>query len=79
MPDFPQVAFEQEGIGRGDVVEMLGSVDDNNDGELNAPEFADFERIVRARAVETSKKALKVRLGCREFSSKQHNLATVLL
>lgn len=39
---------------------MLASVDDNNDGELNAPEFADFERIVRARAVETSKKALKV-------------------
>lgn len=39
---------------------MLASVDDNNDGELNAPEFADFLRIVRARAVETSKKALKV-------------------
>lgn len=30
------------------------------DGELNAPEFADFERIVRAKAVETSKRALKV-------------------
>uniref|UniRef100_A0AC34RQP3 EF-hand domain-containing protein n=1 Tax=Panagrolaimus sp. JU765 TaxID=591449 RepID=A0AC34RQP3_9BILA len=55
-----QIAFEQEGIGAADVVEMLASVDDNNDGELNAPEFADFERIVRARAVETSKKALKV-------------------
>uniref|UniRef100_A0A914HCV2 EF-hand domain-containing protein n=1 Tax=Globodera rostochiensis TaxID=31243 RepID=A0A914HCV2_GLORO len=54
------IAFEQEGIGPGDVVEMLASVDDNNDGQLNAPEFADFERIVRARAVETSKKALKV-------------------
>ncbi|KIH64429.1 EF hand [Ancylostoma duodenale] len=39
---------------------MFASVDDNNDGELNAPEFADFERIVRARAVETSKKALRV-------------------
>ncbi|ETN82405.1 EF hand [Necator americanus] len=44
----------------GDVAEMFASVDDNNDGELNAPEFADFERIVRARAVETSKKALRV-------------------
>ncbi|KAL3068346.1 hypothetical protein niasHT_030637 [Heterodera trifolii] len=54
------IAFEQEGIGPGEVVEMLASVDDNNDGQLNAPEFADFERIVRARAVETSKKALKV-------------------
>uniref|UniRef100_A0A914PNC8 EF-hand domain-containing protein n=1 Tax=Panagrolaimus davidi TaxID=227884 RepID=A0A914PNC8_9BILA len=54
------IAFEQEGIGAGDVVEMLASVDDNNDGELNAPEFADFERIVRARAVETSRKALRV-------------------
>lgn len=39
---------------------MLASVDDNNDSELNAPEFADFQRIVRARAVETSAKALKV-------------------
>ena len=55
-----QIAFEQEGIGAADVIEMLASVDDNNDGELNAPEFADFERIVRARAVETSKKALRV-------------------
>lgn len=54
------IAFEQEGIGSGDVIEMLASVDDNNDGELNAPEFADFQRIVRARAIETSKKALKV-------------------
>ncbi len=36
------------------------SVDDNNDGELNAPELADFERIVRSRAVETAKRALKV-------------------
>ena len=44
----------------GDIAQMLMSVDDNNDGELNAPEFADFERIVRARAVETSQKALKV-------------------
>ena len=57
------IAFEQEGIGAGEVVEMLGlslhphikifsknfiaSVDDNNDGQLNAPEFADFERIVK--------------------------------
>lgn len=39
---------------------MLLSVDDNNDGELNAPEFADFERIIRSRAIDTSKKALKV-------------------
>lgn len=39
---------------------MLASVDDNNDGELSAPEFADFQRIVRARAIDTSKKALKV-------------------
>ncbi|KAI6201582.1 Calcium-dependent protein kinase 1 [Aphelenchoides besseyi] len=54
------IAFEQEGIGAGDVIEMLASVDDNNDGELNAPEFADFERIVRARSVDTAKKALKV-------------------
>ncbi|KAI6176861.1 Calcium-dependent protein kinase 1 [Aphelenchoides bicaudatus] len=54
------IAFEQEGIGTGDVIEMLASVDDNADGELNAPEFADFERIVRARAVDTAKKALKV-------------------
>ncbi|KHJ92702.1 EF hand [Oesophagostomum dentatum] len=54
------IAFEQEGIGAGDVAQMFASVDDNNDGELNAPEFADFERIVRARAVETSKKALRV-------------------
>jgi hypothetical protein len=29
------IAFEQEGIGTGDVIEMLASVDDNNDGELN--------------------------------------------
>lgn len=55
------IAFEQEGIGAGEVIEMLASVDDNNDGELNAPEFADFQRIVRARAVETAKKALKVK------------------
>ncbi|PIO73695.1 EF hand [Teladorsagia circumcincta] len=54
------IAFEQEGIAAGDVAQMFASVDDNNDGELNAPEFADFERIVRARAVETSKKALRV-------------------
>uniref|UniRef100_A0A915C7S0 EF-hand domain-containing protein n=1 Tax=Parascaris univalens TaxID=6257 RepID=A0A915C7S0_PARUN len=60
MKEAQQIAFEQEGIGSGDVSEMLASVDDNNDGELNAPEFADFERIVRARAVDTSKKALKV-------------------
>lgn len=39
---------------------MFLSVDDNGDGELNAPEFADFERIVRARAVDTSRRALKV-------------------
>jgi Ca2+-binding EF-hand superfamily protein len=54
------IAFEQEGISTGDVIEMLASVDDNADGELNAPEFADFERIVRARAIDTAKKALKV-------------------
>ncbi|VDM43591.1 unnamed protein product [Toxocara canis] len=60
LKEAQQVAFEQEGISAGDVVEMLASVDDNNDGELNAPEFADFERIIRARAVDTSKKALKV-------------------
>ncbi|CAI4228840.1 unnamed protein product [Auanema sp. JU1783] len=54
------IAFEQEGIGPGDVAAMVASVDDNQDGELNAPEFADFERIVRARAIDTSKKALKV-------------------
>lgn len=47
---------------------MFASVDDNNDGELNAPEFADFERIVRARAVETSKKALRVSFSA-NFSS----------
>ncbi|KAJ1374345.1 Secreted protein acidic and rich in cysteine Ca binding region [Parelaphostrongylus tenuis] len=39
---------------------MFASVDDNNDGELNAPEFADFERIVRSKAVETSRRALRV-------------------
>ncbi|VDM62974.1 unnamed protein product [Angiostrongylus costaricensis] len=44
------IAFEQEGIGAGDVAQMFASVDDNNDGELNAPEFADFERIVRSKA-----------------------------
>ncbi|VDK50452.1 unnamed protein product [Anisakis simplex] len=60
LKEAQQVAFEQEGIGAGDVNEILISVDDSNDGELNAPEFADFERIVRARAVDTSKKALKV-------------------
>uniref|UniRef100_A0A915LHD8 EF-hand domain-containing protein n=1 Tax=Meloidogyne javanica TaxID=6303 RepID=A0A915LHD8_MELJA len=60
MREAAMIAFEQEGIGAGEVVEMLASVDDNNDGQLNAPEFADFERIVRAKAVETSKKALKV-------------------
>ncbi|KJH48727.1 EF hand [Dictyocaulus viviparus] len=54
------IAFEQEGIGAGDVAQMFASVDDNNDGELNAPEFADFERIIRSRAVETSRRALKV-------------------
>lgn len=61
LKEAQMIAFEQEGIGAGDVIEMLGSVDDNNDGELNAPEFADFQRIVRARAVETSKNALKVK------------------
>ncbi|TKR67962.1 hypothetical protein L596_024027 [Steinernema carpocapsae] len=60
LKEAQMIAFEQEGIGAADVIEMLASVDDNNDGELNAPEFADFERIVRARAVDTSKKALKV-------------------
>uniref|UniRef100_A0A1I8ERE6 EF-hand domain-containing protein n=1 Tax=Wuchereria bancrofti TaxID=6293 RepID=A0A1I8ERE6_WUCBA len=55
-----KIAFEQEGISAGDVNEMVMSVDDNNDGELNAPEFADFERIIRSRAIDTSKKALKV-------------------
>ncbi|CAI5441903.1 unnamed protein product [Caenorhabditis angaria] len=54
------IAFEQEGIGAGDVASMVGSVDENLDGELNAPEFADFERIVRARAIENSKKAMRV-------------------
>ncbi|CAB3404914.1 unnamed protein product [Caenorhabditis bovis] len=54
------IAFEQEGIGAGDVASMVGSVDENMDGELNAPEFADFERIVRARALENSKKAMRV-------------------
>uniref|UniRef100_A0A915CZT3 EF-hand domain-containing protein n=1 Tax=Ditylenchus dipsaci TaxID=166011 RepID=A0A915CZT3_9BILA len=60
LKEAQMIAFEQEGIGAGDVIEMSAGVDDNNDGELNAPEFADFQRIVRARAVETSKKALKV-------------------
>ncbi|KAK0418049.1 hypothetical protein QR680_013347 [Steinernema hermaphroditum] len=60
LKEAQMIAFEQEGIGAADVVEILASVDDNNDGELNAPEFADFERIVRARAVDTSRKALKV-------------------
>ncbi|VDN01173.1 unnamed protein product [Thelazia callipaeda] len=55
-----KIAFEQEGISANDVNDMILSADDNNDGELNAPEFADFERIVRTRAVDTSKKALKV-------------------
>uniref|UniRef100_A0A915PV25 EF-hand domain-containing protein n=1 Tax=Setaria digitata TaxID=48799 RepID=A0A915PV25_9BILA len=55
-----KIAFEQEGISAADVNEMLLSVDDNNDGELNAPEFADFERIIRSRAIDTSRKALKV-------------------
>uniref|UniRef100_A0A0R3RN15 Calmodulin n=1 Tax=Elaeophora elaphi TaxID=1147741 RepID=A0A0R3RN15_9BILA len=55
-----KIAFEQEGISADDVNEMVMSVDDNNDGELNAPEFADFERIIRSRAIDTSKKALKV-------------------
>lgn len=54
-----KIAFEQEGISADDVNEMVMSVDDNNDGELNAPEFADFERIIRSRAIDTSKKALK--------------------
>ncbi|CAJ0942426.1 unnamed protein product, partial [Mesorhabditis belari] len=54
------IAFEQEGIGAGDVNEIFFSVDDNGDDQLNAPEFADFERIVRARAVATSEKALKM-------------------
>ncbi|CCD61965.1 EF-hand domain-containing protein [Caenorhabditis elegans] len=54
------IAFEQEGIGAGDVASMVGSVDENMDGELNAPEFADFERIIRARAIENSKKAMRV-------------------
>ncbi len=39
---------------------MVASVDDDNDGLLNAPEFADFERIVRSRSVDTAGKALKV-------------------
>lgn len=56
-----------KGIGAEDVAAMLASVDDNEDGEMNAPEFADFERIVRARAVETSKRALKVRRGSSLF------------
>lgn len=37
------------------MASMVGSVDENMDGELNAPEFADFERIIRARAIENSK------------------------
>lgn len=39
---------------------MIASVDDNNDGELNAPEFADFERILRAKGVDIARRALKV-------------------
>ncbi|KAK6043519.1 EF hand, partial [Cooperia oncophora] len=58
LPEAQAYILKEHGIG--DVVQMFASVDDNNDGELNAPEFADFERIVRARAVETSKKALRV-------------------
>ncbi|VDK72578.1 unnamed protein product [Litomosoides sigmodontis] len=55
-----KIAFEQEGISADDVNEMVISVDDNNDGELNAPEFADFQRIIRSRAIDISNKALKV-------------------
>ena len=68
LKEAQSIAFEQEGIGAGDVIEMLASVDDSNDGELNAPEFADFERIIRARAVETAKKAVRPFFS-RNFSS----------
>ncbi|CAG9531739.1 unnamed protein product [Cercopithifilaria johnstoni] len=60
MKEAQKIAFEQEGISADDVNEMVISVDDNNDGELNAPEFADFERIIRSRAIDISNKALKV-------------------
>uniref|UniRef100_A0A0N5ASJ6 Calmodulin n=1 Tax=Syphacia muris TaxID=451379 RepID=A0A0N5ASJ6_9BILA len=55
-----QVAFEQEGLGAAEVHDMIIAVDDNNDGELNAPEFADFEKLLRAKGVDVARRALKV-------------------
>uniref|UniRef100_A0A0N4ZZ90 Calmodulin n=1 Tax=Parastrongyloides trichosuri TaxID=131310 RepID=A0A0N4ZZ90_PARTI len=55
-----KVAYEQEGITDDEVEEMIASCDDDKNGELNPAEFADFLRLVRAKAVDTAKRAMKV-------------------
>uniref|UniRef100_A0A0N5B9F9 45 kDa calcium-binding protein n=1 Tax=Strongyloides papillosus TaxID=174720 RepID=A0A0N5B9F9_STREA len=55
-----KVAYEQEGISDEEVEVMIASCDDDRNGELNPAEFADFLRLVRAKAVDTAKRAIKV-------------------
>lgn len=42
-------------------------MDDNNDGQLNAPEFADFERIVKKKKIFKIKK-IKFKKGSSQSS-----------
>uniref|UniRef100_A0AC35U9T1 45 kDa calcium-binding protein n=1 Tax=Rhabditophanes sp. KR3021 TaxID=114890 RepID=A0AC35U9T1_9BILA len=55
-----RVAYEQEGIEEEEVESMVAAVDEDNNGELSQAEFSDFLRLIRYKAVETAKKALKV-------------------
>ncbi|CEF64412.1 EF-hand domain and EF-hand domain pair-containing protein [Strongyloides ratti] len=55
-----KVAYEQEGINDEEVEVMIASCDDDRNGELNPAEFADFLRLVRAKSIDTSKRAMKV-------------------
>uniref|UniRef100_A0A0K0E911 EF-hand domain-containing protein n=1 Tax=Strongyloides stercoralis TaxID=6248 RepID=A0A0K0E911_STRER len=55
-----KIAYEQEGISDDEVEVMIASCDDDRNGELNPAEFADFLRLVRAKSIDTAKRAMKV-------------------
>ena len=68
MDEAKRIAFEHYGFDEKTLTPFFAQADENEDGQLDAVEFAGFRSVIRSRAIKNAVVAMQVK-----FSSKlQH-------
>lgn len=62
MEEAKQIAFDHYGFDERTLEPFFAQADENEDGALDAVEFAGFRSVIRARAVKNSAALLSVRV-----------------